>query len=341
MLNADRFIDLLHGARSAFADARRAAWDEKIGDAPIEEDQLFWLIDIALPALESSWSTTLRGSGVSMRLSGVFCHKTPMALYPNGRPGGPEIRRELGDLLLVHDHHGRDPHRRAVLMQAKRMEDGKLKADNPEQARLYSDWPPFQLRGYGEDGTAFLTGQRDFSASRDGIRYLLFEDSLHPSRISHLCCSCDWPWCDWDHVDGWLVSDPRGAVGVPGSEDLATTFVNMLYAVHPPRGQRTKRHLPNASLTLGTGEDFDVTVQEILNKTFSKDLKTTKRGRHARKRGERTSFIGTAPLAFVTDSPLSRQASAIGTGAGTPVGDHIDEEESRPMAVILIETSRD
>jgi len=342
MLKSDLYVDLLYGAQDAFGAARQAAWHNKTSaGAPIEEDQLFWLIETALPRLERNWTPLLSGSGTSMRLSGVFCHKTPLAVYADSKmPSGPKIRRELGDLLLVHDHQGRDARRRAVLMQAKRMDDGRLKADNPEQARLYSDWPRFELRGHGRDGSSFLAGERDFTHSRDGVRYLILDDARHPGHFPYWF---DCPWCpiEGDHVNGWLVSDPRGAVGLPGSENFATTFVNMLYEVYPPRGQKAKRYPQGTVPALGKGEDFDTTVHELLTKTFTKELLTKERGRHARKRGEETGFMGNtsgrlpdSSLAFLSGPSASDLDPPGSERAGAGEGD-------RPIAIVLVETFGD
>lgn len=343
MLKADRYLDLLHAAQHAFGAARQVAWDHMVKTAPIEEDQLFWLIDTALPMLEMNWAPILNGSGVSMRLSGVFCHKTPLAVYPDSKnASAPKIRRELGDLLMVHDHRGRNAHRQAILMQAKRMDAGQLKADNPEQARLYADWPLFELRGHGGDGSSYLNGDRNFKNSRDGARYLILDDERHP-RGSWWCPCCDGRWHGFgsDHVNGWLVSDPRGKVGLPGSEDLATAFVNMLYDVYPSRGQRTKRYLAGDTLKLGIGEDFDVTVHELLTKTFTKDLLTTKRGRHSRKRGENTGFMGSSPFPSTPDSPLEFMSSKGVSGTEPPTSEHSGFGDGRPIAIVLVETVED
>ncbi|MBB3877803.1 hypothetical protein GGR48_000206 [Sphingomonas pseudosanguinis] len=345
MLKADCYVKLLSTAQEAFGAARQEAWDNMVGDAPIEEDQLFWLIDTALPRLEKHWIPLMKGSGISMRLSGVFCHKTPLAVYDDSKnPSGPKIRRELGDLLLVHDRIGRNAGRQALLMQAKRMENTLLKADNPEQARLYSEWPPFKLRGQGGNGSNFIDGDRHFDGCRDGVRYLIFDDARYPSHKSRCCNWCYCPWCDsaCDHVNGWLVSDPRGTVGLPGSEDLATTFVNMLFNVYPPRGKATKRYLPTDTLKLGIDEDFDVTVHELLTKTFSKDLLTTKRGRHARRRGQETSFMGVDSLGLISDSPLAFLTAAVGSGTEPPKSERVDTEgEGGPIAIVLVETFAD
>lgn len=99
------------------------------------------LIEKALPAVEAAWRLDLLKAGISANLQGVVCHGHPWVKYP-----GAAARCELGDFLLVHDHHPIPGliERRAVLVQAKVFHRGGVRSKNPIQLNLYKRWPRFE-----------------------------------------------------------------------------------------------------------------------------------------------------------------------------------------------------
>jgi hypothetical protein len=114
-----------------------------------------------VPAIAAAWQPLLKPHHLSVRMSGVFCHQTPMATFIDSS-GAPRTC-ELADLLIVVDDltSGAPTARWAVLIQAKIASatgGQKLtKQGDLNQLDLLTHWPRFTLP------SGFATGQRDFS----------------------------------------------------------------------------------------------------------------------------------------------------------------------------------
>jgi hypothetical protein len=115
----------------------------------------------AVPAIASAWKPLLKPHGVSVKMSGVFCHQTPMASFIDS--AGVPRTCELADLLVVVDDltSGTATTRRAVLIQAKMAAaaGGQTLTTQRDltQLDLLSNWPSFTLP------SGFAAGPRNFS----------------------------------------------------------------------------------------------------------------------------------------------------------------------------------
>lgn len=102
----------------------------------------------AVPKIAAAWNAKLAPLGASVKLTGVFCHQSPMVTYVGAKGHGR--RCELADLLVVVDSHmpwfdGRT----AVLIQAK-MAAGygtvsPTGISSLTQLELYQHWPAFDF----------------------------------------------------------------------------------------------------------------------------------------------------------------------------------------------------
>jgi len=115
-----------------------------------------------VPAIASAWKQHLKSCGLSLKMSGVFCHQNPMASFIDS--SGVSRTCELADLLIVLDdlRPGTLTTRWAVLIQAKLASAGggqKLSTQRDlTQLDLLANWPRFTLPA------GFATGHRDFSS---------------------------------------------------------------------------------------------------------------------------------------------------------------------------------
>lgn len=138
MIPDEVFDALCCGARAAVFDSWLAA---RSAPDPVETDYVFRLMRAGVPALVNSWSPVLNGTGVALRVTGVFCHQTPFAHF-RLPAATKDSRCELGDLLVVHQHAaiaraGIRWTRRAVLLQAKMTEEGVCSGRDGVQEYLY------------------------------------------------------------------------------------------------------------------------------------------------------------------------------------------------------------
>lgn len=109
------------------------------------------LIDRGIPAVEAEWQPLLGPLGVTATLSGVMCHGFPRVTYPGLPLTRTRIPKscELGDMMIVHDHvpdpvaHPNIKERRAVIVQAKVFDYGKVGSGDAIQLELYQSWPRF------------------------------------------------------------------------------------------------------------------------------------------------------------------------------------------------------
>lgn len=126
-----------------------------------EEHHVFGMTTLGVDLLRLAWESILSTVGVSIEISGVFCHQTPEAEFMYT---GTKLRRELADLLIVHDHtiHG-SIRRRALLIQTK-MGPVVGTIGNPAQQYLYEHWPKFEISRAG----GYLSGDRQLKPNNYG-----------------------------------------------------------------------------------------------------------------------------------------------------------------------------
>ncbi|HLQ20375.1 MAG TPA: hypothetical protein VK146_15480 [Tabrizicola sp.] len=339
----DILFDALNcGARAAVAEA----WFKTLQtvDQPDEVDHVFMMTKFGTAALGRHWGSILAAHHIALRVTGVFCHQTPKAYFTHPTLGdcGPE----LADLLVVHEHSGlgergrRQVTRRAVLVQAKIAHQGvpAFGKVDPVQDYLYSEWPPFRLRGRGPKGKRFIAGDRDIGAIKSHGRYGLIEKTLHAgSKPVILPYSLAFPWT----FSGPQRSPTGSTVRTAGGEDTGAFIANMLYPGGYPRG-RTAR-VPKYPLAL-TGpvrhnNHFDVTVEELLTVT---GLKTVHFRHRTHLRGPRGY-----PVCFCVqqlegpDHLLGRTGFGFAVSEEGPPGAEdvpVDLEDDDGISTILIET---
>jgi hypothetical protein len=115
----------------------------------------------AVPGIASAWRSILRPHGLSLRMTGVFCHQTPRASFTDA--SGMSRLCELSDLLVVAEDltAGGTARRWATLIQAKIANSGGgttlSTGGDLVQLDLMTRWPPFNLP------SGYAPGARDFS----------------------------------------------------------------------------------------------------------------------------------------------------------------------------------
>jgi hypothetical protein len=168
------------------------AIDAALGNRTKSEPQLVanlvWEIPRAINTLSSVGGWTIRSGG-------VFVHAQPFVeckSFPHNKPGSVEI----GDLLLLRTEvrRGQASHRRALLLQAKKVSDLPATPDNANQHHLYATWPAFS---YARSTKELNRKKRHITGLdlHDASRYLLIRNQagrcFHQPRCwctFHPCC---------------------------------------------------------------------------------------------------------------------------------------------------------
>jgi hypothetical protein len=193
----------------------------------------------AVPGIAQAWRAILRPHGLSVRMTGVFCHQTPRASFTDA--SGNVRSCELSDLLVVVEDFttGSSGRRWATLIQAKMANTGggtTLSAPGDMiQLDLMTRWPNFTLP------SAYAPGARNFSTCRypgttiECGRYGLIEPS---------------PNVDW-HQQAPATSMP------PGGDTLGGFLAHMVETGQRGYGREAT----------GTGDDWSRTVDELMRVT--------------------------------------------------------------------------
>jgi hypothetical protein len=220
---------------------------------PREEDFVATLVSDGVPHLAERWGSLLEPKGISIRVSGVFCHGHPQVAF-----GIPRRRIELADLLIVHQHIGRrKTFSRAILLQAKTSTDGTAQLKSSDsQLELYSTWPSFEFVTGG-----LRPGLRNFGKNSSGSRYaLVLKLPQYPEQI-------DWPdQCPW--------ATSQTTRNLEADKSLAKLLGNLLlfqdgrpFSIQRPRS------------------DWSKTIKELLQVTGSKTYRRSNIGRDDSPRG--------------------------------------------------------
>ncbi|ARM82427.1 hypothetical protein [Marinobacter salarius] len=212
-----------------------------------EEDFVATLVTDGVPIVEQRWRDLLRSKGISLRVSGVFCHGHPQVGF-----GKPYPRIELADLLVVYHHIGRQKtFSRAMLIQAKTSSDGTLLLKpNDLQLKLYSNWPPFEFVTGG-----LQKGMRDFGKNVSGSRYaLVLNTKKFPEEI------------DWPDQCPWAESPSIRRLEV--TQSFARVLGNMLLSKD---GRPCSLERPRS--------DWSKTIKELMEVTGKKTYRRTNIGR--------------------------------------------------------------
>lgn len=259
----------------------------------------------AVPRIAKEWKRILMPKGYSVRITGVFCHQTPRARFTDGN--GNDVACELADLLVVVDDltSGTPGTRRAVLVQAKMAKHGGGKTLSSDrdlvQLDLYENWPPFTLPA------AFRPSLRDFrkgAGTRSYLtcgRYGLIEPQPTPK---------------------WRQNAPAPAMPA-GGDELGTYMAHMMQSGAHSYGR----------LAPGSGDDWSLTVSELLNVTGSLAFRyaTGFQGRRPRKN---VQVAFSVPGGIHSAAPFHFRDKPLPTG-GRPDGP-ADEEDADGEGISVI-----
>lgn len=335
----DKLFDaLICGARIAV----RHAWSHAFAMAsgtPDEIDHIYAMTTEGIRELGAQWAPILHSKGLSLRVTGVFCHQTPKAYYdhPVDGPKAPE----LGDILIVHEHKNTLPGgitkitRRAVLVQAKMVNEGVPGGGKVDQYQeyLYEHWLDFELKGRGPGTVGFLSGKRDFRPGIDNGRYGLIEKTPHAgNKAGVLPYCCGFPW---------TYSEPHKPVRSAGGEDAGAFIANMLYDTGWLRGRVAL--IPSAPLTLASStfnNHFDVTVEELLTLTAKKALRFRKKTYITGQRGypNLVCFQNTYGLPALLSDTGAGFAESDFASRGIPPGEISEPDFDDGISTLLVET---
>nr|WP_281719420.1 hypothetical protein [Nitrosomonas nitrosa] len=216
-------------------------------------------------AIATAWSAILRPHRISMTIQSVYCHGSPLVVFPPTRKGAglaSPSRCELADLLLVIDDTtaGSPPARRASLVQAKMAASTSgsitLSGTDLVQLDLMQNWPTFTFpdKGYDPRTRNFAGGVLPPVAQSSG-RYGLIDRGLSPP--------------DWQQVAPAHKMTIRGV-------DLGAFLARM--ADRPPNAE-------GRAATIGGTDDWSFTIEELLKvtgvRTFKRPSITTRQLRGA------------------------------------------------------------
>ena len=191
--------------------------------------------------IASAWQPLLQPHGLSVKMSGVFCHQTPKATFTDNH--GSVVSCELADLLVVVDDNtsGTAGRRWAVLIHAKMAAAGGghtlTQPGDLRQLDLMARWPSFTLpRNYAPGGRDFATCTHHGTAIDCG-RYGLVDGQPCP---------------DW-HQQAPATKMP------PGGDRLGSFLAHMVETGQVGYGREAT----------GLGDDWSRTVEELMTQTYS------------------------------------------------------------------------
>lgn len=270
MLRVEDHYELRARAEAAIAEGHHDLRTSGLADSLDEVEQTFRLMHWSTRNLFDLWQPIFARRNMQMRMTGVFCHKTPLATFESS---GKDVTCELGDLLVVHDELGHRPRRRAAILQAKRIKGGEAKSLDAIQTDLYRRLPPFSLSRRGHKGVKLKKGDRDITSASDFARFALVADDATPSwwRLRHAFI---WHSGAPVGVPPWTIAHPaQDPVSAVGAETFGSFLTSMLFDTHPARGQAVQPILDLPAAQLGEGQDLDITVQELMELTAKRAAK--------------------------------------------------------------------
>jgi len=304
VLDAREREALYSGANSAIWYSHHFA-NHHAPTAAREEDYVATLVTDGVPFLADRWTELLQPKGITVRVSGVFCHGHPQVSF-----GKPPRQVELADLLVVHQHTSpKGSVARAILLQAKMSTDAthNLSSDD-SQLFLFSEWPKFEFVTGG-----LRRGWRDLEEVGEGSRYaLIFSGSAYPESIS-------WPdQCPW--------AESKAMKNLSGDRSLAKLLGDLIL------GEDGREFEPET----GAGE-WSRTIRELLEVTGAR---TYKRGNI--NRGDTSRLSGEPPISgflLMSDGrdsgqvwPVRHGDSLVEKMFGKALISSVGGDNSRPLA---------
>lgn len=296
-LKATAISSIWHSHSHAFRSSKK----------PYEPDHVASFIINGLPKLTELWSEWLTKYGLSIQITGVFCHQYPQVEF---HMNGEFKTVELADLLIVRRHHsnGKIEKEVATLIQSKMSKDStKSISPNDPQFFLYKYWPEFKFKE-----RLYSNHQRNIGLIEEQSKYSLICEDQHYPEDNHV-----WPdSCFWSIVDDLK---PRME-----SDSSFASFLEEIVVFKRGREFFSEKE---------TGCEWTKTICELLDVTFNKKLKT--RIFSAPKRGK------DAYMSFVKGENKDQATGILSMGSGNGSFDHVIEEneDSSPgISTILIET---
>lgn len=281
------------------------AFDQK--KKPHEPDHVASLILNGLPRLDKLWTEILKKHGLSVQITGVFCHQYPQVEFEIGKNNATV---ELADLMVVRRHYSKGKIERevATLIQSKMSNDStKHISDSDPQYYLYNNWPDFKFKQL-----AYSNHIRNIGKNTEQSKYgLICDKKLFPEDNTVWPDSCFWS------VVHQLQSNME-------SDESFASFLEGMVAFERGRDFFSDQQ---------AGCQWTQTILELLNVTFNKKLKT---------RLYKSPQRGSNQLAFLM-SGIGDKAGitgpAINAGDDGNDGTEDDGEDSPPgISTILIET---
>lgn len=303
---------------------------------PDEVAHIYELTTTGVRLLGDLWEPILSSRGISLKVTGVFAHQTPKASYDHPQSGAKSP--ELADLVIVHDHTAPDlagvpvVTRRAVLVQTKMANHGVPGQIDDVQEYLYQHWPDFELKGLGANRKErLLSGLRNIRPNTGGSRYGLIDKTAYGSLSTKI-----YPFC-WDVP--WTFSDPLDPIRSAGGEDAGAFIANMLFDSRWARGRSCHAVATPLALTVTPNNHFDVTIQELLDLTAEKVLKSKIHPHMGGKRG--VSVVCWTPSSSHLAASFAQRMEKPGGGGDDENPSRGDDREAEVGPRILrIETSQ-
>lgn len=274
---------------------------------PYEPDHVASFIINGLPKLTELWSEWLSEYGLSVQITGVFCHQYPQVEFH--MDGGTETV-ELADILIVRRHYssGKIEKEVATLIQSKMSKDSTRNiSPNDPQYFLYTNWPEFKFKqrlySNNKRNIGLIEGQSKYS--------LICEDRRYPEDNPIWPDSCFWS----------IVDDLKPNME---SDCSFASFLEEIVAFERGREFFSQKE---------TGCEWTKTICELLDVTFNKNLKT--RIFSAPNRGK------TAHMPFVKTKNQDQTINMMGMSSGNGSFNHVIEDNDDSISgisTILIET---
>lgn len=213
-------------------------------------------------------------SHFSVKCGGVFVHGQPLVECPDFPDPTPKSV-EIGDLLLIRTEIKRGilEDRRAMILQAKKIDSFPSNPDNANQHHLYAHWPRFKYVRSGK-----LTGKFRSVTGIDlynGAKYLMLTECS-------VCfpCACDFNFCS-------ITSHPT----IPQLSHHQSFKKELISFILGDTGKNFKSPSPKSN-------GWDRVIKDLLDETsrrYSVFMKRASKKSHKVQRGIQLMFFSGEP----------------------------------------------
>ena len=253
--------------------------------------------------IANAWRPLLSPHGLSLKMSGVFCHQTPKATFTDNQ--GIVVSCELADLLVVVEEYrgGRLGRRWAALVQAKMAAPGGgqtlTQPGDLRQLDLMSRWPSFTLpKNFAPSARDFATCTKA-GTTLDCGRYGIIDGQPNPD---------------------WYQQAPAATMPA-GGDRLGSFLAHMVETGQVGYGREAT----------GLGDDWSRTVDELMTQTYSQ-LFNYAAGFSGQKHRGRSAF------AMAMSSPYYPIFPYFYADESPPSGGRLDEpgDDERPTGISVL-----